>query len=288
MKNIDFSFIILHYKTYNMTCICVHQILLLYKNKNIKIVIVDNGSKNKSGERLAKQFLSEDKVKVILSKKNLGFARGNNLGINYIKKHYSYKYIIVMNNDIILQEPEMLDKIKNIDKNSGFDVLGPDIYSLFTNTHQNPIRIHGYTLNQVKYLIIHHKKIQRFLPFYYCKKKFFNSSKSQSNDNKFNRNKDIINPVLHGAMYIFGDQFILNNKNIFNPRTFLYSEEDLLYCKCQKRNYKMMYSPSIRVIHLEHFSTNASLSSDYKRLKFTNYQKIKSLEILKDELEQQN
>lgn len=36
-----------------------------------------------SGQKLFEKYLSNDKVNVLISKVNLGFANGNNLGCNY-------------------------------------------------------------------------------------------------------------------------------------------------------------------------------------------------------------
>lgn len=284
MKNIDFGFVILHYKTYEMTKLCVQQVLLLYHNKNIKVVIVDNGSGNKSGEKLQKLYLKNDKVKVILNEKNLGFAKGNNVGFDYLKQNYHCKYMIVMNNDILLQDSLMLDKINKVDKNIGFDVLGPDIYSLVEDNHQNPLRKKEYTIKQVKDLLDHHEKIKKIYPFYYWEKKVFKINKNRPKDNDFDRSRYIDNPVLHGAIYIFGSRFILNRDYAFNPKTFLYSEEDILYVECKRDHYKMLYSPDIQAIHLEHFSTNASFSSNYRKSKYVNNESIKSLKVLLGEM----
>lgn len=39
---------------------------------------------------------------VIASEKNLGFARGNNLGIRYARSHFEPDFIVAANSDIIL------------------------------------------------------------------------------------------------------------------------------------------------------------------------------------------
>ena len=45
------GFVILHYYAYDMTVECVNNLLRLFSNEEIKIVIVDNGSKNNSGKK---------------------------------------------------------------------------------------------------------------------------------------------------------------------------------------------------------------------------------------------
>ncbi|MCK9409376.1 MAG: glycosyltransferase family 2 protein [Bacteroidetes bacterium] len=57
-----------------------------------EIIVVDNGSKDGSADYLKQTFPS---VRLIESMENLGFAGGNNLGVN----HANGNYIVLLNND---------------------------------------------------------------------------------------------------------------------------------------------------------------------------------------------
>lgn len=57
----DLGFVILHYKTYEMTEICVETLLSTFNNFSFQIVVVDNGSSNESGERLTNKYFYEKK-----------------------------------------------------------------------------------------------------------------------------------------------------------------------------------------------------------------------------------
>lgn len=81
-------YVILNYKTYEEAAACAESILSTQTWKNMHIVIVDNGSGNGSEEWLVEHFIDEKRVRVIASGENLGFARGNNLGIRYAREHY--------------------------------------------------------------------------------------------------------------------------------------------------------------------------------------------------------
>ncbi len=59
---------------------------------NYEVIIVDNASKEDPTKEINKQF---PEVKLIISKENLGFAGGNNLGIRTAKG----KYFMMLNND---------------------------------------------------------------------------------------------------------------------------------------------------------------------------------------------
>ncbi len=62
---------------------------------NIEVIVVDNASKENPSEKLKKTYPPVD---IILSKKNLGFAGGNNLGIKKAKGDY----LFFVNNDTVL------------------------------------------------------------------------------------------------------------------------------------------------------------------------------------------
>jgi GT2 family glycosyltransferase len=88
------------------------------------------------------------------------------------------------------------------------------------------------------------------------------------------------NVVLHGACYIFSSKFIQKRKNCFCPDTFLYMEEDILHYECIQLGLNMVYSPEIKVKHLEDVSTNVSIKSGYKKFKMKNREMKRSIEVL--------
>ncbi len=106
-----FCFVILHYQTLNDTIECVDSILTNISSPNFHIIVVDNGSPNKSGRELAGIYKENPKIKVILNEKNLGFTDGNNIGFKYAKQVYDADYIAMINNDTIIQQPDFIESI---------------------------------------------------------------------------------------------------------------------------------------------------------------------------------
>ena len=122
-----FTFVILHYITIDDTVKCVDSILEKCNKKNFEIVIVDNGSKNQTGEVLKEKYKCNNKIHVILSKENLGFAKGNNLGFEYAKNTLKTDFIIMLNNDVVVLQDDFCDIIEKEYETSKFAVLGPKI-----------------------------------------------------------------------------------------------------------------------------------------------------------------
>ena len=150
-----FAFVILHYYTIEDTKKCVESIL--EKCNNVYIVIVDNASPNNTGKELEKLYKTNNKIKVILSKENLGFAKGNNIGFKYAKEKLNADFIIMCNNDTYLLQDDFLNLIEEEYKISKFAVLGPKI--LLPNNKINTVQINMQSLKSLK-------KQQKYLEIY--------------------------------------------------------------------------------------------------------------------------
>ncbi len=91
--------------------------LLTQQYKNFEVIVVDNNSSDDSIQYIEKNYPT---VIVIKSDKNLGFAGGNNLGIEKAKG----EYILLLNNDTWV-ENSFLEKLYTFYINHDFDVVGP-------------------------------------------------------------------------------------------------------------------------------------------------------------------
>lgn len=72
---------------------------------NFEIFLIDNGSGGNQAEKLAK--IKMKNLRFFASKKNLGFAGGNNFAIKKVLKEGKSKYIYFLNNDTVV-EPDFL------------------------------------------------------------------------------------------------------------------------------------------------------------------------------------
>jgi len=87
---------------------------------NYEVVIIDNGSKDKFS-------ISDSKIKVIYNKKNLGFSKGNNIGIKYALENNA-DYILLLNNDTIVSNNFLSKIVKVAESNNNYGIIGPKIY----------------------------------------------------------------------------------------------------------------------------------------------------------------
>lgn len=261
------AFVILHYQALDETIDCVCTIKKMVKGPKC-IVIVDNASPNKTGEELIEKYQTDEEVTVLVSKENIGFARGNNLGYVEAKRH-SPEYIVVMNNDVFITQPDFTERLNKLQAIHQFDVLGPDIFSTKTNIHQNPQRERNYSLQELK---IAQKKLQFKDKFkFLIRLKYLLRNRPDENVSQVAGFESVqINKPLHGAIYIFSKSFIDTHDECFYSKTFMYYESYILHYLGMRDNLKFVYDPSIKVIHHEDVSTNQTYKDLYKKVIFVN------------------
>ena len=92
--------------------------LLSQTYENFQILIVDNGSKDDSVERLTKLAKANSaKISLVINPKNLGFAGGVNTGITYAI-HNNFGAVTLFNNDAVADKNWLKNLEKNLTKNT--------------------------------------------------------------------------------------------------------------------------------------------------------------------------
>ncbi len=91
----DLSVIIVNYNTKELTLACIESVLKYSTGINLEIVVVDNASKDGSKKALRKAWKEHREIVLVENKKNLGFAKANNQGIESSKG----EYVFLLNSD---------------------------------------------------------------------------------------------------------------------------------------------------------------------------------------------
>lgn len=125
MKPPKVSIVILNWNGYQDTISCLESInKLVITNFELEAIVVDNASSNNSVDKIRKNF---PKIKIIKNRTNLGFAEGNNVGIRSAIENGA-DYILVLNNDTILDKNLVLEFLKSAQKHNKAGVLTAKIY----------------------------------------------------------------------------------------------------------------------------------------------------------------
>lgn len=92
-----------------------------------QVMVVDNFSREEDRTTLvsAVEGLGDPRLELVLGRANLGFAGGNNLGLERLAAQ-GFEYALLLNNDTVL-EPSALDSLLDGARRAGADLAGPKI-----------------------------------------------------------------------------------------------------------------------------------------------------------------
>lgn len=265
----DICFLILHYKTNEHTDTCIEYIIRNCDTESFHIVVVDNASPMESWNMLLEKYDSDNRVTLLRNEKNLGFARGNNVGFKYAKEKFNPQFICMINNDAYLLDKNIFEKLKKEFLISKFAVAGPQITTSDGRKTSNPFICSIPSIDWLKYMIRKRKfeilcarfgLYEKVCPFTTKILKKLNilqppqcvevvpmSIDSRENETIFESKAYYVG--LHGAALFFSPEYIKMFDGI-DDRTFLGGEELILYTKVLCSNLVTVYLPDIHMYHV--------------------------------------
>jgi GT2 family glycosyltransferase len=117
------SLVVLGFRNFEVTTkACLESLRPWFGDKDIEILVVDNGSIDGSAEKTADWCVAHPSVQCLLSDSNRGFAGGMNWGVS----HARGQWILLVNNDTVFPE-YTLDALKRVIREAPDNVamLGP-------------------------------------------------------------------------------------------------------------------------------------------------------------------
>ena len=88
-------------------------------------IVVDNGSKDSSVFEIKNLYPT---VHIIESKINLGVAGGRNLGISYANEKLNYKYLLFLDDDIVIDKCALSEMVNSFNRNENIGIVTPKCY----------------------------------------------------------------------------------------------------------------------------------------------------------------
>ncbi len=191
---------------------------------DIEVIVVDNGSRRDEATELEKLFPN---IHVVRSRKNLGFAGGNNLGI----KASHGKYLFFVNNDTIFREFNAEALISRLESSENIGIVCPKIRFAWGN---NPIQYAGFTgLSRIT---------------------LRNRSVGYGEDDHGQYDTARPTPYAHGAAMLVRREAI--ERAGYMPECyFLYYEELDWSMMIHRAGYGIWYDPSCTIYHKESQAT---------------------------------
>ncbi len=200
--------------------------------KDFDIVVVDNASVDGSVEYLKKEFPS---VKIVESKENLGFGRGNNLGV---KEYPNYDAYLFLNNDISVPRGFLGDLVKELRK-EGVGAVGPKVLYSREKVESDKRVINSAGIEVDK----HYMAYDRY---------------DKEEDNSKYSVVEEIDALMGGAFLV--KRKVFEEVGGFNPTMFLYYEDIDLSLRIRDLGYKIYYVGTSEVYH-DHMASSKSLGT---------------------------
>lgn len=113
------SIIILNYRTSGLTIACANSLISLERQSEREIIVIDNGSGDGSAQKIIKEL--GGKAKIVISKRNLGFSGGNNLGASQA----SGDIFLFLNSDTIINQDIFSPCLSALEKDPKLGALSP-------------------------------------------------------------------------------------------------------------------------------------------------------------------
>lgn len=255
------AIIILNYNNYEDTINCIESVEK-FNTALIKYIIVDNGSSRDNcvlhlDKYLNKKFnnnyicINDDYktgelpyVTFLVSKTNDGYARGNNKGLELANLDDDIENILILNNDVLFVQDIIPRLIKSLESLNKAAIVSPLLY-------KRDLKEFDYTCARLDY-----SSLYVFFQYLFL---YIDLFKILS----FFRRKQcllISNPKLLNHRYVEiempSGSCMLMNKNFFHdigffdPNTFLYFEENILFQKIKKKGFKNYLITNLKCIHL--------------------------------------
>ena len=225
--------IILNWNRFNDTLACLESVQVLNtQGFDLKVLIVDNASTDDSLKRL-KEIKN---VEIISNSTNLGFAGGNNVGIRYALKKGA-DYVVVLNNDTILEKDSLNHLVKTASDNPKTGALSPKIY--FEK---------GYEFQKNKYKIADEGKVIWYAGGLIDWKNVYGSGRGVDEVDKGTFNQIADTDFATGTCMLF-PRVALEKIGMFDEKYFMYYEDTDLSQRLKKGGFEVMYVPDAHIWH---------------------------------------
>jgi GT2 family glycosyltransferase len=221
MTNPKVSVIILNWNGEEFLEVCLGSVLK-QTYLNVEIVLVDNCSTDSSVGLVESKF---PQVKLVRSTSNLGFAAGNNLGINHCKG----EFIILLNNDTEA-EPNWIKELVSV------CYRRPEV---------------GMCASKVKYLQ-DKSTLNSTGVVLYRDLTAINRGIGEEDHGQYDEIRDVFCPYGAAAMY---KREMLNQIGLLDEDYFMFREEDELGWRANLTGWKCIYVPSAVVYHFRSAAT---------------------------------
>lgn len=248
--------VILNYNNAALTIQCVESIKK-YNTYPIRIVVVDNASTDNSVGVLDNYLRDNGNLFYLLkSDINGGYAQGNNIGLKFYETFEDVTEVMILNNDILFTEDIVPMLVSFVEEHPEAALVSPLLRRRDGVTIDNSCARKDCEFAEIIWSFLLY-----FTDFCGIISKYRAMTKIPIDLQK----GEIEIELPSGSCMMINKQLFMEI-GYFDPNTFLYYEENILYCKVRSLGKKNYLLPSISCIHLGGETTNkVAHPADYMR-----------------------
>lgn len=220
----DVSFIVVNWNTRDLTSQCIRSIQSDAGDMGNELIVVDNGSTDGSPEVIAARFPG---VRLIRNGSNFGFAKANNIGIDASQGAFA----ILVNSDAELLKGCTKEMIGFMRTHPDVGILGPCILDS------------GLQLQRSCWESLSLRSMTRESLGIHARMPDVLAQKTQALSVDLNRH------FLSGCVMCVRRKATLD-VGTFDERFFFYCEDMDLCRRMRERNWRVVYLPSAKAVHL--------------------------------------
>jgi len=189
---------------------------------NYDVIVVDNGSEGNDVEVLRDKY--GEWAHIIENDKNYGYAEGNNIGLKYALKNSNPDYILLLNNDVVVDFHFLDELVKVGESDTKIGILGPKIYYY---DEQDRINFAGGKMN-------------------FLRGKLIRIGVNEIDRGQYDEIKDV--DFVEGSAFLIKKR-VIEEIGLLDSDYLLYWEDDDWCVRARKAGFKVLYVPRAKLWH---------------------------------------
>ena len=226
----DVSVIIVNYNTFDLTCSCIRSVLSKTAGCDFEIIVVDNGSSEKDPVEFVRLF---PEIQLIRNSENLGFAKGNNCGIEKSRG----EYVLLLNSDAELINNAILICLGVLRRDNRIGVVGSKLLFPDGTVQHNCQRFPSIWFKLFELL-----RLQKILPSRLGGRILLGYF--------FHHDVPVFPDWIWGTFFMFRKKLLQHLPGNKLPEDFFMYVEDMQWClEFRKHGYRIAFEPGAETLH---------------------------------------
>lgn len=188
--------------------------------KNMVTYTRDEIMKENKSRHIAPTSPFDRKMILLKNDKNYGFAEGNNIAIRFALKIFEPQYILLLNNDVVVDKGFLAELVKVAERERKIGIVGPKIYYYDFLGRSDVIDFAGEDI-------------------VLWKAKGFNA--------RAHDRAKVVDKITGACMLVKRE--VMEKVGLLDPAFFMYWEETDFCFRAKRNGYKAVYVPSSKIWH---------------------------------------